>query len=73
MMYHLHCLTRTLSLSLLSILVGYDTGLVTEDMGMNSFTAITFICAAIHFPAVYNLWRHQRPVPLIPCLYDVGG
>ena len=35
--------------------------------------AITFSCAAIHIPAVYNLQRHQRPVPLVPCLYGVGG
>ena len=28
-------------------------------------TAITFGCAAIHFPTVYNLERHQRPVPFI--------
>ena len=34
-------------------------------------TAITFSCAANHFPAVYNLQRHQRPVPLAPCLYSV--
>ena len=31
-------------------------------------TAITFCCAVIHFPIVYNLQRHQTPVPLIPCL-----
>ena len=30
-------------------------------------------CAAIHFPTVYNLQRHQRPVPLIPCIHGVGG
>ena len=35
--------------------------------------AITFSCAAIHFSSVYNLQRHQRPLPLIPCLYGVGG
>ena len=35
--------------------------------------AITFNCTAIHFPVVYNLQGHQRPVPHIPCLYGVGG
>ena len=33
---------------------------------------VTFSCAAIHLLAVYNLQHHQRPVPLIPCLYGVG-
>ena len=33
----------------------------------------TFSCAAVHFPALYNLQRHQRPVSLIPCLYGVSG
>ena len=33
--------------------------------------AITFSCAAINFPAVYNLQLHQKPVPLIPCLCGV--
>ena len=37
--------------------------------------AITFSCATIHFQAMYNLQRHQRPDPLIviPHLYGVGG
>ena len=35
--------------------------------------AVTFSCAAIHLPAVYNLQRHQRSNPLISCLYSVGG
>ena len=49
-------------------------GLVTHrDKGMNPITAITFSCAATHFPDVYNLERHQRPAPFIPCLYGVGG
>ena len=43
------------------------------DRGMIPITAITFSCAAIHLPAVYNLQRHQRPVPLLQCLYGVGG
>ena len=42
------------------------------DMGTKPVTAITFSCAAIHFPAVYNLECHQAPAPLIPCLYSVG-
>ena len=36
-------------------------------------TAVTFSFAAIHFLTVYNLQLHQRPVPLIPSLYGVGG
>ena len=43
------------------------------DRDRNSVTAITFSCAAIHFPTVYNLQHHQRPVLLITCLYGVGG
>ena len=35
--------------------------------------AITFRCAAIHFSAVCNLHRHQRLVPLIPCICGVGA
>ena len=38
-----------------------------------SLCAITFSCAAIQFPTVYNLQCHQRPVPLIPCLFGVGA
>ena len=33
--------------------------------------AITFSCAAIHVPAVYNLQSHQRPVPHIHHAYMV--
>ena len=44
-----------------------------RDWGTNDVTAITFTCAANHFPAVYNLQHHQKPDPLIPCLYGVGG
>ena len=36
-------------------------------------TAITFSCATIYFPSVYNLQGHQRSVPLIPSLQNVGG
>ena len=36
-------------------------------------TAIIVSCAAIRFPAVENLQHRQRPVPLTPCLYGVGG
>ena len=43
------------------------------DRGTNPVTAITFSCAAIHFPAVYNLRRHEKPVPHIPRLCGVGG
>ena len=43
------------------------------DTGRNPVTAITFSCAAIHFPIVYNLQHHQRSAPFIPCLYGVGG
>ena len=35
-----------------------------EDGGTNHIMAITFRCAAINFPAVYNFQHHQRPVPL---------
>ena len=35
-------------------------------------TAMTFICAAIHFRAVYNLQHPPKPVPLIPSLHGVG-
>ena len=42
-----------------------DAGLVTLGQGMNSDTTIRISCAAIHFPAMYNLQGHQRPVPLI--------
>ena len=35
--------------------------------------AITFSCAARHFPAMYNLQGYQKPVPLITFLYVVGG
>ena len=46
-------------------------------MGMNRVTAITvrypaILCMDYSIVVVYNLHRHQRPVPLIPCLYDVG-
>ena len=41
--------------------------------GANPVTAITFSCAAILFSIVYNLRRHQNPVPLKPCPYSVGG
>ena len=34
-------------------------------------SAIIFSCAAIHFPAVYNLQQHQWSVSLMPCLYGV--
>ena len=43
------------------------------DNGANHVAAITLSCAAIHFSAVYNLQHHQRPVPLIPCLFGAGG
>ena len=44
--------------------------LVTLRTGVRILvTAIIFSCAAIYFPAV----PHQRPVPLTPCLYGVGG
>ena len=43
------------------------------DSGMNPITPITFSCAAIHFLTVYNLQHHQRPIPVIRCLYGVGG
>ena len=42
------------------------------DKVIDPVTAITFSCAAIHFPGIYNLQLHQRPVPLISCLYGVG-
>ena len=42
------------------------------DRGSNPITAIRFSCAAIHFPAVYNLQYHQRPVPLIPSILYRG-
>ena len=38
------------------------------DRGTNFVTAITCSCPAIHFPAMYNLQCHERPVPFIPCL-----
>ena len=41
--------------------------------GKNHVTAITFTSAAVNFPAVDKLQCHQRPIPLIPCLYGVGG
>ena len=47
-----------------------------QDRGMNPITAIIFRCAAIHSSAVYNLYRHQRPVSLILCIsytYGEGG
>ena len=43
------------------------------DWAKNPVTAITFGCAAIHLPTVYNLQCHQRPVHLIRCLYGVAG
>ena len=52
-------------------LVKARVGLVT--LGMSPVTDITFNCAAIHFPTVYNLRHHQRPFPFIPYLYGVGG
>ena len=56
----------------------YSTSLFTGRGGRIGKTwvlvmAITFSCAAIHFPAVYNLQHHQRSVPLKPFLYGVGG
>ena len=43
------------------------------DKGTNPVTALTVTCAAIHYPAVYNLQHHQRPVPLIRFLCGVRG
>ena len=43
------------------------------DRGTNPLTGITFSCAVVNIPAMYNLQHHQRPVALIPCLYSVGG
>ena len=40
---------------------------------MNPLTPITLSCDTIHFPAVYNMQSHQKPVPIIPCLNGVGG
>ena len=54
--------------------VGYGAGEVTMGKRVRiSVTAITVSCAAIYFPAVYNLQRYQRPVSLILCLCAVGG
>ena len=47
-------------------------GKVLGEMGVNPVTAITFGCATIHFPTVYNLQCHQRPGPLAT-QYGVGG
>ena len=43
------------------------------DKDMKPITAITFRCAATHFPDAYNLQHHQRPVPFIPCMYGMVG
>ena len=43
------------------------------DRGTNPVIAITFSCAAIHVPTVYNSQHHQRSLSVIPCLYGVGG
>ena len=54
--------------------VGLSVGYVTLGTVVRiQVTALTFSCAAIHFQAVYNLQRYQRPIPLIPSLYSVGG
>ena len=41
------------------------------DRDMNSVTAITFSCAAVHYLAVYNLQCHQRPVPHTYIVWEV--
>ena len=57
-----------------NISISYGTVLVTLVTGVqNRVTAITFNCATIHSPAVYNIQRHQRPVPLIQYLDGVDG
>ena len=43
------------------------------NRGTNPVTSLIFSCVAIYFRAVYNLQRHQRPLPLIQCIYGVGG
>ena len=43
------------------------------DRGTNPVNTTTFSCAAINFLAVYNLWSYQKSVPIIPCLFGVGG
>ena len=53
---------------------GQGVGYVTLGTGVRfPVTAITFSCAVIHFPTMYNLQHHLRPVNLIPCLYGVEG
>ena len=48
-------------------------GLMTLETGVRiPVMAITFSCAEIHFPTVYNLQCYQRLVPLIPCLCGGG-
>ena len=44
---------------------------ITRTMHELTLLPTQWICAAIHFPTLYNLQRHQRPVPFIPCLYGV--
>ena len=54
--------------------VGGDIAQLVKALGLvNPLTAITFSCAAIIFPTVYNLQHHQWPVSLITSLYGVGG
>ena len=54
--------------------VGERAGYVTLGTGIRiSVTAITFSCATIDFTTAHNLQSHHRSVPLITCLYGMGG
>ena len=52
------------------VCINYDVG--GEIGQLVCVPAMTSSCAIIPPPPVYNLQRHCRPVPLIPCLYGVS-
>ena len=68
--------SRGINVACVSVVRGWEIAQLVRVLGIGEripVTAITFSCAAFHFPAVYNLQHHQRPVPLTPGLYGVGG
>ena len=45
----------------------------SSSLAVGEVAKLVKVLAWGHFPAVYNLQRHQSSIPIIPCLYGVGG
>ena len=57
----------------LAYLVKFTGSMTLVKRYTNHVTAMTFSCATMQCHVMYKLQRNQRSVPVIPCLYGVGG